>query len=96
VRIAAARALGRIGGSEAEALLGKAQQSHENMRAQLQRFVDDKAYRELIPGELSKEDDRGAARELLDELARRLLHEQEAVLFYIRQAFIQSREAPSG
>ena len=93
VRIAAVGALGRIGDSEATDLLNSACELHERVREGLQAFIDSDAGKELVPSNLAREEDKGKVRELIDELALRMLREQEAVLFYVRQALKQSSQA---
>jgi len=93
VRIAAVGALGRIGDSEATDLLNSARELHERVREGLQAFIDSDAGKELVPSNLAREEDKGKVRELIDELALRMLREQEAVLFYVRQALKQSSQA---
>lgn len=90
VRIASARALGRIGGPEAAALLVEAREAHEKLCAELWQFIDGRASRDLVPANLAEEEDRYAAAETVDEIAQAVMREQEGVLFYIRQAMTVS------
>ncbi len=94
VRMAAATGLGQIGGTEAAALLRRAEAIHENLRVQMQPFAARRAYLKLVPEELTDPKQRVQAREILGELARRILREQEAVRFYLRQALAESAVKP--
>ncbi len=86
VRQAAAQALGRIGGDAAAEALQEARTSHEALRGQLQRCLDQRAYAQLVPKEALDGDKKREARGVLRDLCEKLLEEQEDVLFYIGKA----------
>jgi hypothetical protein len=95
VRIAAAEALGRIGGSEAEAALKHAYDVHLNVRDKLTPVVERRRYSRFIPQQALDEVQERKASEFVEQLCEHLLHEQEAVLFYIRRALEECGEEVS-
>jgi len=95
VRIAAAEALGRIGGSEAEAALKHAYDVHVNVRDKLTSVVERRRYSRFIPQQALDEVQERKAGELVEQICERVLHEQEAVLFYIRRALEECGEEVS-
>jgi len=86
VRIAAARALGQIGGQEATRFLTQAQSLDEHLHARLSEFVASTRYMDLIPLDSTDETQQREASRKLEQLARRIINEEESVLFYLRQA----------
>jgi len=95
VRIAAAEALGRIGGSEAEAALKHAYDVHVNVRDKLTPVVERRRYSRFIPQQALDEVQERKASEFVEQICERVLHEQEAVLFYIRRALEECGEEVS-
>jgi HEAT repeat protein len=86
VRQAAAQALGRIGGEAAAEALQVARTSHEALRGELQHCLDQREYAQLVPKEALDGDKKREAREALRDLCKKILEEQEDVLFYIGKA----------
>ena len=86
VRIAAARALGQIGGEEATRFLTQAQSLDEELHARLSEFVAAARYMDLIPLDSTDEAQEREASRKLEQLAQHIIEEEASVLFYLRQA----------
>jgi HEAT repeat protein len=86
VRIAAAEALGRIGGRQAEEALGEALTLHVAVRDRMGAYLEKRGYVALIPKKAADEQQRIKLRDLLADLATRIFRDQEQVLFYISKA----------
>jgi len=84
VRIAAAFALGRIGGEEALSALRRALTLHQSVRDRVAEFLRHRRTYELVPPEATDEKQKSAARDAIAALCECIIREQERVLFYIR------------
>lgn len=82
----AAVGLGRIGGRGAGDALEQAEQVHERTLNAMKRYAARHLYEQLVPVEIRDEAARASARNGLAQMCDRIIQEQEAVLFYIRQA----------
>ncbi|MFW6457443.1 MAG: hypothetical protein ACOC0A_04035, partial [Planctomycetota bacterium] len=85
VRMAAARALGRVGGEKAQTALEEAVRVHEKIDERLESFLRQREYTAMIPSDITVEEERRTAQRRLEEVAQNIRRDMGKVIFYIRQ-----------
>lgn len=86
VRMAAARALGRIGGEGAAEALETAEERETTVYEKMELFLSERVYDEMIPDAAVDEAEVKEARDNLEEVAENVIQDAEKALFSIRQA----------
>ena len=96
VRMAAARGLGRIGGTPAAKALEKAHEIHARIDEQVTEFLLQRNFTRMVPEAATLDSEKQELRKRLEELAQNIQRDAEKVLFYIRQGRKNLAKAPAG
>ncbi len=85
VRMAAARALGRVGGENAVRALEEGERTHQKARKAVGEYIRERGYSSLLPADITVGGDKQKALNQLENVTKRIHGDMGKVLFYIRQ-----------